>query len=106
LSILCSSIINRNLFKIEVATHPFSPDRIALEKEFVKAQTGFSDDQVEFLVYHDLLVNKAYTHGKQNIYLLTKGGELLDLPQASDNLNISALAKPVEKYFLAYPRYH
>ena len=106
LSFLCSSIINRNLFKIEVATHPFSPDRIALEKEFVKAQTGFSDDQVEFLVYHDLLVNKAYTHGKQNIYLLTKGGELLDLPQASDNLNISALAKPVEKYFLAFPRYH
>ena len=29
--------------------------------------------------------------------------EIIDLPSASDNLNISALAKPVEKYFLCYP---
>jgi len=106
LSLLCSSIIHRNLFKIEIATHPFSPDRIALEKEFVKAQMGFSSADVDFMVYHDLLVNKAYTQGKQSIMLLNKYGELVDLPRASDNLNISALAKPVEKYFLAYPTYH
>ena len=106
LSLLCSSIINRNLFKIEISTHAFPPDRIHFEKEFVKVQTGFSHEEVDFLVYHDLLMNKAYTQGKQNIMLLTKSGELLDLAQASDNLNISALAKPVEKYFLVYPTYH
>jgi hypothetical protein len=32
-----------------------------------------------------------------------KSGEIVDLAQASDNLNISALAQPVEKYFLCYP---
>ncbi|MEY4142337.1 MAG: hypothetical protein RL110_1709 [Bacteroidota bacterium] len=106
LAFLCTSIIQRRLFKIEISTNAFSPDRIALEKEFVKAQTGFSEEEVDFLVYHDLLVNKAYTSGKQNILLLAKSGILLDLSEASDNLNISALAKPVEKYFLCYPSYH
>jgi len=106
LSLLCKGIIQRNLFKIEISTQPFSPDRIVLEKEFVKAEFGFNGADLDFLVYHDLLMNKAYTNGKQNIHLLTKSGILLDLAQASDNLNISALAKPVEKYFLSYPSYH
>ena len=106
LALLCSGIIHRNLFKIEISTQPFSPDRIVLEKEFVKAEFGFNGADLDFLVYHDLLMNKAYTNGKQNIHLLTKSGVLLDLAQASDNLNISALAKPVEKYFLSYPSYH
>jgi hypothetical protein len=32
-----------------------------------------------------------------------KNGEIMDLTEASDNLNISALAQPVEKYFLCFP---
>jgi hypothetical protein len=32
-----------------------------------------------------------------------KNGEIIDLTKASDNLNISALAQPVEKYFLCFP---
>ena len=35
--------------------------------------------------------------------LLKKDGEIADLPSAFDNLNISALAQPVEKYFLCFP---
>jgi hypothetical protein len=32
-----------------------------------------------------------------------KNGTIMDVSKASDNLNISALAKPVEKYCLCYP---
>jgi hypothetical protein len=35
-----------------------------------------------------------------------KNGAVIDLAKASDNLNISALAHPVEKYFLCYPQHH
>jgi hypothetical protein len=49
------------------------------------------------------LSNKAYNQKKQNINMLMKNGEIIDLSEASDNLNISALASPVEKYFLCYP---
>jgi hypothetical protein len=50
-----------------------------------------------------VLINKAYNQDKQNINLLMKNGQIVDLGEASDNLNISALAQPVEKYFLCYP---
>jgi hypothetical protein len=91
------------LFKIEIARTPFSQDRIQFEKEMVKSALGVNDDEVDFFVYHDILSNKAYNQDKQNINVLMKNGTIVDLSMASDNLNISALAQPVEKYFLCYP---
>jgi uncharacterized protein len=106
LSLLCTGLVNRNLFKIEISKSPFPSDRIALEKEVVRNHFGLETEDLSFVVYHDLLVNKAYTHDKQNINLLMKNGEIIDLAKASDNLNISALAQPVEKYFLCYPAHY
>ena len=103
LSTLSKRLVNRDLFKIEIANEPFSPDRIQLEKEMVRQQFGLKDDEVDFFVYSDILSNNAYNQNKQNINMLMKNGEIIDLSKASDNLNISALASPVEKFFICYP---
>jgi uncharacterized protein len=103
LSTLSRRLVNRDLFKIEIANEPFSPDRIQLEKEMVRQQFGLKDDEVDFFVYSDILSNNAYNQNKQNINMLMKNGEIIDLSKASDNLNISALASPVEKFFICYP---
>jgi hypothetical protein len=103
LSLLSSGIVNRNLFKIEISREPYSEDRVALEKEIVKSSFKLTDDEVHYFVYTDVLSNKAYNENKQNINLMMKSGEIMDLSKASDNLNISALAQPVEKFFICYP---
>jgi len=103
LSMLSTRLVNRDLFKIEISKDPFSPDRIRLEKEMVRNQLDLNDEEIEFFVYTDVLSNNAYNQHKQNINMLMKNGEIIDLSMASDNLNISALANPVEKYFLCYP---
>lgn len=103
LSMLSTRLVNRDLFKIEISKDPFSPDRICLEKEMVRNQFDLNDEEIEFFVYTDVLSNNAYNQHKQNINMLMKNGEIIDLSKASDNLNISALANPVEKYFLCYP---
>lgn len=103
LSLLSSGLVNRNLFKIEISKEPYSHDRISLEKEIIKSTYKLNDDELKYFVYTDILSNKAYNQHKQNINLLMKSGEIIDLSKASDNLNISALAQPVEKYFICYP---
>lgn len=103
LSLLSSGIVNRNLFKIEISREPYSEDRVALEKEIVKSSFKLTDEEVHYFVYTDVLSNKAYNENKQNINLMLKSGEIMDLSKASDNLNISALAQPVEKFFICYP---
>ena len=103
LSKLAKGLVNRKLFKIEISKTPFSAERINYEKELCATNYGMSMADVEYFVYQDVLTNKAYNQDKENIKLLMKNGEIIDLSAASDNLNISALAQPVEKYFLCYP---
>lgn len=102
LSTLSYNLVNRRLHKVEIAKEPFSPDRIKLEEEVVRQQYGLNDDEVKYFVFTDSLTNNAYSQSRQNINLLMKNGTIMDVSKASDNLNISALTKPVEKWFLCY----
>ena len=104
LSFLSASIVNRNLFKIEISKKPYTDTEITELKSRLAEEPRFQGLDLSYLVFSDKLVNKAYNQEFQNINLLMKSGEIIDLSKASDNLNISALAKPVEKYFLCYPR--
>ena len=103
LSILSRNLVDRNLHKVEIAKEPFSPDRILMEKELVRTQYQLNDEEISYFVYSELLSNNAYSQVKQTINLLMKDGQTIDVSKASDNLNISALAQPVEKYCLCYP---
>jgi hypothetical protein len=38
------------------------------------------------------------------INLLTKKGKVIDVAEASDQLNLKALSKKVVKYYLCYPK--
>ena len=104
LSFLSASIVNRSLFKIEISKKPYAETEITELKSRLAEEPRFQHLDLSYLVFSDKLVNKAYNQEFQNINLLMKSGEVIDLSEASDNLNISALAKPVEKYFLCYPR--
>jgi hypothetical protein len=103
LSKLAKGLVNRKLFKIEISKTPFSVERISHEKQLCASNYGIAMEEVDYFVYQDILINKAYNEDKQNIHLLMKNGQIIDLSDASDNLNISALAQPVEKYFLCFP---
>jgi HD superfamily phosphohydrolase len=103
LAALSKGLVNRQLFKISISKEPFSEERLATERSRVQAQFGITAEEVDYFVYSDILTNKAYNQDKQNIHLLMKDGSIVDLTAASDNLNISALAQPVEKYFLCFP---
>jgi hypothetical protein len=103
LSLLCKRLINRQLFKIEISKKPFTRERIQLEKKIISEKYNLDESEVEFFIIHDKLSNNAYNKRKQKINILMKNGTLVDISNASDNLNISALAHPVEKFYLCYP---
>ena len=104
LATLCSGLVNRQLFKIEISKTPFSAERIAQVQDRVREEHQLNDLELPYFIYCDILTNKAYNEQKHNINLLLKNGNVQELSKASDNLNISALSTPVEKYFLCFPR--
>jgi len=100
---LAYRLINRKLFKIKISKNPFTAEEVLAKKQEIASKMGISIEETNYYVQASHLVNNAYNQEKQNINLLMKNGNVIDLSKASDNLNISALSTPVEKFFMYYP---
>ncbi len=103
LSYLCKCLINRDLFKIKIEKEPISEDIINQRVIGMASRFGVSPEQASYLVLTGKVWNSAYKVTENNINILFKDGRIKDIAQASDNLNISSLASPVIKYFVATP---
>lgn len=105
LAMLSKGIINRDLFKIEISHNKFSQERINKIKDKVKAKFKIKEEDTDFMVFSDMIKNKAYsTENDMRINIIMNSGKMSDIADASDLSNISALSKTVEKYYLCYPK--
>ncbi|MGB2129236.1 MAG: HD domain-containing protein [Flavicella sp.] len=104
LSSFSKMIINRNLLKIEVSNKPFSDTYFQEIKLRIQTQLQLNDDEVSYFVFTDIIKNQAYDPSKSRINIYFKNGEIHDITDASDQLNIQALTKPVVKYLICYPK--
>jgi HD superfamily phosphohydrolase len=104
LRMLCASILDRRLFKIQMSNEAF--DHHAVEKivEQVAAEYKISHDDARYLVWTDSTTNHAYNPAEDRINILTSDGKVTDIAKASDQFNISGLSEPVVKYYLCYPK--
>ena len=103
LSTLSNKIINRKLLKIELTDEAVSEKRLIKMKKRVANFYNIDITQTHYLAFENSISNNAYTLHKSNINILYKDGILKDIADASDQLNISALSKPVKKHFFCYP---
>jgi len=103
LSKLSEMIINRKLLKVQLSNKPFTKEYISLVKNHM-VQEGYTQEDLKYFFIKDTVVNQAYNANKSKIYLYYKTGKFFDIVEASDQLNIQALTKPVVKYFLCYPK--
>lgn len=105
LSRLCKDLVNRKLFRISMSKTQAKPkERKEIIKNIIKT-TGCSKSDVGYFLVEDSLTNNAYNPKLDKINLIYKDGKTIDIAEASDNFNISALSKPVKKYVLGYLRY-
>ena len=103
LSFLCKSIINRKLYKIQIQNTPFEEDLIVQIKEKAKKIYKVNNDEVDYYVISSNTQNNAYNLKSDKINILYKNGVILDIANASDQLNLTALATTVSKFFICYP---
>ncbi len=104
LRMLCEAILDRRLFKIEISNKAFPYSKIKeLNNQAIKTYK-LSEEEASFLVFSDSTSNHAYNPAENRISILTNKGEVVDIAQASDQLNISVLSVPVVKYYVFYPK--
>ena len=105
LGTVCKDLVERRTYRIRLLDKPWEPERIARIKEAVAKKLGVPLAECDHFVLTDRIVNNAYDVTQNRIELLYKDGTLRDIAEASDTLGIQALARPVEKWYLAYPRW-
>ena len=104
LSMLCKSMVNRTLHKIEIHNRPVGDGLISKIREKTAKLYNLKNKEADYFVFTDRIANNAYDPENDKINILYKNGELVDIADASDQLNISVLSKTVEKYFVCYPK--
>ena len=104
LSVLSKNIIERKLLKIELQNKKFDASYINIIKDKAAKNYGIDTEKSSHLVFTNQTENKAYNPKKDKINLLYKDGNIMDIAEASDQLNISVLGQTVTKYFLCYPK--
>jgi HD superfamily phosphohydrolase len=105
LSTLCNMMINRDLYKIKLQKKKFEKLEVDEISSIIKSKLKLTDKEVSYFVFQDHITNNAYNPKMDNINILLKNGKMLDIKEAADTFNISALSTPVKKWFLCFPQH-
>jgi HD superfamily phosphohydrolase len=101
---LCTNMVERKLFRIELQPQKFEKAYINEKVKTVINKYKISEKEAAYFVHTGSISNNAYNPERDKINILFKNGELKDIADASDQLNIRALSTPVEKHFICYPK--
>jgi HD superfamily phosphohydrolase len=101
---LSKMIINRDLLKIRMQAEKVDKTKVkALVKRYVEF-SGLTEKEAEYFVFKGKIKNQAYNKTGEPIHILKKDRTIEDVVDASDQLNLKALSKPVTKYYLCFPK--
>lgn len=104
LSSLCKMIIHRHLLKIEITEDKVNKIKFLDLKEKYISEYKLLEKDIEYFVFKGKLKNEAYSKSSEPIRILKKDGSIENVVEASDQMHLKALSKPVTKYFICYPK--
>lgn len=101
---LCKMILNRDLLKIQITDDKPNKENLLVIRNKYIAMAGISDKEADYFVFKGKLKNQAYSKLSEPIRILKKDKTIEDVVEASDQLHLKALSKPVTKYFICFPK--
>ncbi|NMH24473.1 HD domain-containing protein [Flavobacterium solisilvae] len=104
LSSLSKMIINRDLPKIKLSSDKFPKEVLTQYIAAFSQQNNVSNQEAEYFIFKGKIKNQAYNKEAEPIRILKKDKTIEDVVEASDQLNLKALSKPVTKYFICFPK--
>lgn len=104
LSALSKMIINRDLLKIKLNSEKYTPEDVEELKSKLANFYRISQQEASYFIFKGKIKNQAYNKDVEPIKILKKDKTIEDVVEASDQLNLKALSKPVTKYFICFPK--
>ena len=102
LSSLSSRLLDRNLFRIELRSEPFTDAEVEERIQAVVSSMNITHEEATYFVSNDTITNVAYS--ENGIQIMYKNCDRKDFAEANDHLSLEHLTRPVIKSFLCYPK--
>lgn len=100
---LSGMFLERNLFRINLRNEEFSISEIEEEKIRHIKKLQIPGDDLSYFFNYGVLSNHAYLNTEQ-IFILTKKGNIIDVAIAADLPNIKAMSKIVKKHYICHAK--
>ena len=104
LSLLATNLINRRIFRVEIYEEPVPQERIDEVLRQISTHYGLSPDEARYLISVNTIQKDMYDVNDDRIAILYKDGNIRDISDASEILNVALLSKKIRKYYLCYQR--
>lgn len=100
LSVLCSSILNRKLFKCRLQSEPFDKAIVINRRLQLAEQLGITVEEARYLAFTGEATNTTYRLADEHINILYKDGVVKDIAAVDDPLIHQTLSMPVKKFYI------
>lgn len=104
LSSLSKMIINRDLPKIKMVTEKATKEQLTDLKIKLMQLHPITEKEADYFIFKGKIKNQAYNKTGEPIHIYKKDKTIEDVVEASDQLHLKALSKPVTKYYLCFPK--
>ena len=106
LSTLATDMLNRHIFKVEVSEEPVEESKIEAISSSIAAQMDITLEEAKhYMMSINEIQKDMYNVDDDSIAILYKNGEIRDISEASELLNVQLLSKKIRKYYLCYQRF-
>jgi HD superfamily phosphohydrolase len=100
LSTLCTSLLNRKLYKCRLQTNAFDENEIEEKKKLIAVQRKISVEEAGYFIFTGEAMNTTYTLKDERINIISKTGIFTDISQVDDPLIHKTLSMPVKKFYI------
>lgn len=104
LSILCRSLVDRNLLKVKLQAEPFDNKMVNEKTKEVCQKFNITEEEADYFVFTGEASNTTYDPTDERINILFKDGTVKDISQVDNALILQHLSSPVKKYYICYMR--
>ena len=104
LSTLSRSLIDRNLFKVEISSNPLPKGKKEELLEKIASHLKISKKEANYFLTTSSIENNMYKKEDDSIEIIYNDGSTQNIADASDMLNISLLSRKVKKYYACFFR--
>jgi hypothetical protein len=104
LSFLCTSLIDRKLFKVTYLSSEVGEKILETEKASLAKELNITKEEAGLLVFAGEVKNKTYDPKTEHINILFKGGMVKDISEVDNPLINQSLFGTVKKFYICYPK--